>query len=376
MLEDKFYIWLLNKYDNQESVAKARKTNCLTVCKYEGDLDIHFEKDLCRTIIEKLSYSTEDEKHKRPPRHKIPINGNIRNGTATLKQAVKLYVDFRKNKKDGIIIENPPKVKKDRTITKINNHSNWPKWELPIEDEIYQLAKITTRYIRFLNPDIIGAIIENNVKYYEEWRKLLLLHNINPDLYLWELSPCCFPGIRRYAGSKEIAHFRKQTEMNKSEIPNALKLDDNDFPKQIWSFIFRGKQFNKSGPDDYALAHLFDHKESKNRMEDELEFTNGNDYSRPYFGLYTCPTNTVYIPNSLLKPTDFNSILRRLLFKKAESLYKDYCNILPPFIKIPNFDNEKWNIENFQWSECVGTIDNINLFLEYRNNYMKEFIKE
>jgi len=375
MLEDEFYSWLLKKYNNQEGVAKSRKTNCLTVCKYEGDLDIHFEKDSCHTVIDKLSYSIEDESHKRQPRHKIPINGNIRNGSATLKQAVKLYVDFRKSKKDDIIIENPPIVKKDRVITKTNNHSNWSKWELPTEDEIYQLAKIMTRYIRFLNPDIIKAIVENNEDHYEEWRKLLLLHNINPDLYLWELSPCCFPGIRRYAGKKEIAYFGKQTKMNTSEIPNALKLDDNDFPKQIWSFIFRGKRFSKSGPDAYSLAHLFDHKKSKNRMKDELEFINGNDYLEPYFGLYTCPTNTVYIPNSLLKPTDFNSTLRKLLFKKAEALYKDYCNILPPFIKIPNFDNEKWYIKNFQWNECVGTIDNINLFLEYRNSYMETIIR-
>jgi len=370
MLENEFYNWLLEKYNHQEGVAKARKTNCLTVCKYEGDLDIHFEKDSCRTIIDKLSYSTEDESHNRPPRHKIPINGNIRNGTATLKQAIKLYVDFKRNRKDGEPLGGDMSIKKNR------NQSNWPIWELPTEEEIYQLAKITTKYIRFLNPDIIKAIVENNEEHYEEWRKLLTLHNINPDLYLWKLSPCCFPGIRRYAGGKEIAYFRKQTEMNKSEIQNALKLDDNSFPKQIWSFIFRGKKFGNFGPDAYSLAHLFDHKESKNRMKDELEYINGNDNTKSYFGLYTCPSNTVYIPNSLLKPTDFNSTLRKLLFRKAESLYKDYCNILPPFIKISNFENEKWNIENFLWSECVGTIDNINLFLDYRNSYLEEIVRK
>jgi hypothetical protein len=322
-----------------------------------------------------LTYTADDERHNRQANHKIPINGNIRNGTATLKQAVRLYVEFKINMKSGITISKQTTLNKKRHLIKTNNQSNWPTWELPTEDEIYHLAQITTKYIRFLDPKIIFAITEDNKNHYDEYRDLLFKNNVNPDLYLWEMSPCCFPGIRRYAGSKEIAYFRKRIEMKKNEISNALKLDDNDFPKQIWSFIFRAKQFGKFGPDAYSLAHLFDHKESKNRMEEELEFTNENNYSEPYYGLYTCPSNTIYIPNSLLKPTDFNLILRRLLFQKAESLYKDYCNILPPFIKVPKYENEKWNINNFKWGECVGNINNINIFLNYRNNFMKSFIQ-
>jgi hypothetical protein len=212
------------------------------------------------------------------------------------------------------------------------------------------------------------------MKHYKEWRDLLSSHKINPNLYLWEKSPCCFPGIRRNAGKKEIAYFKKQIEMNKNEIPNALDLDDNDYPKQIWSFIFEGKRFGKSGPDGYSLAHLLDHKEKKNRMKNELEFSDEDNYSEAYFGLYTCPTNTVYIPNSLIKPTDFNVTLRKLLFQKAESLYKDFCNILPPSIRIPNQENDKWSIENFQWGDCVGTLGNIDDFLNYRGNKMEELM--
>jgi hypothetical protein len=378
MLEDQFFTWLLKKYDNK-GTANSRKTNCLTVCRYEGDLDVHYAKDLCRTIIEKLSYSTDDQNHNRPPKHKIPINGIIRTGTATLKQAVKLYVEFKNEIKNGF--SRPTKaaksvVKRNTVTARTNSQSNWPKWELPAEEEIYQLAQIATKYIKFLNPAIIKKITEDNIEHYEEWRNFLQKNNINPDLYLWELSPCCFPGVRRYAGSKEIAYFRKQTKMERNEIPNALQLDNNDFPKQIWSFIFRGKSFGKFGPDDYSLAHLFDHKESKNRMGEELEFINKENNFEAYFGLYTCPSNTVYIPTSLLKPTDFNLTLRRLLFQKAESLYQDYCNILPPFMKIPKPINEKWNINNFQWGNCVGALNNISIFITYRNNFMKELMEK
>jgi hypothetical protein len=380
MLENEFYKWLLKRFKNDKGkTASSRKSNCLRIEEFEGNLDKHYEDDNCHSIIEKLSYSTDDEKHKRPTKHRIPIDGNKRTGTATFKQAIKLYIKFKNETKNGSSLpfqSNKPIHKKNAIIKSINKQLNWPKWELPTEDEIFKLAQITTKYIRFLNPIIIEKITENNIENYEEWRNFLTSKNINPELYLWELSPCCFPGIRRYAGSKEIAYFRKQTEMEKHEIPNALKLDDNDFPKQIWSFIFRGKQFGKSGPDNYSLAHLFDHKESKNRMEEELEFTNNENINTAYFGLYTCPSNTVYIPTSLLKPTDFNLTLRRLLFQKAESLYKNCCNMLPQFIKIPKAENDKWDINNFEWGNCVGTLDNINLFITYRKNIMNKLMGE
>jgi hypothetical protein len=371
MLENDFYNWLINRFNNDdEKTANSRMSNCLRVEEFEGNLDEQYENDKCRALIEKLSYSTDDERNNCPPNHEIPIDGNIRNGTATLKSAVKLYVDFR----NGV----PPN--KNQTInsknrTKTKKKSNWPTWELPSDEETYQLAQVVTKYIRFLNPDIIKAITDNNMKHYDEWRYLLSINEVDPDLYLWESSPCCFPGIRRHAGNKEISFFRNRTDMNNSEIPNALKLDDNDYPKQIWSFIFEGKKFGKSGPDAYSLAHLFDHKDAKNnRMKDELEHINGNN-SKTYFGLYTCPTNTAYIPNSLIRPTDFDSTLRILLFQKAESLYKGYCNILPPSIKIPNSEKNRWNIENFQWGDCVGTLENINDFLNFRGNKMKELMK-
>jgi len=262
-------------------------------------------------------------------------------------------------------------LENDIRISISNSQTDWPAWEIASDEENYQLAKITVKYIRFLLPSIVQAITLNNNLHYEKWCKILLNNGVNSDLYLWKSSPCCFPGIRRYAGSKEIASFRKHVKMEK--VPNALKLDDNDFPKQIWSFVFRGKVFNKFGPTGYSLAHLSDHKEYNNRMEKELEFIAGHEYSSPYYGLYTCPTNTVFIPNSLIKPTDFNTKLRILLFQKAESLYKDYCNILPPYIKIPKVIDERWDIKNFEWADCVGTMDNIVSFFQYRDNFMKQF---
>ena len=136
-----------------------------------------------------------------------------------------------------------------------------------------------------------------------------------------------------------------------------------------------GKPFGKFGPDHYSLAHLFDHKKANNRTREELKFDDNYDFSEAFYGLYTCPTNTVYIPTALLKPTDFNLKLRLLLFQKAEDLYKNCCNILPTFVKVPEAENEKWNIHNFQWSECVGTVDHMDKFFDYRKDIMKNLIE-
>jgi hypothetical protein len=372
--ENEFHEWLSYKYgdgEDQKGTINSRKANYSTVCKYEGDLEDHFLKNGCQTLLARLTYTAEDKRHNRKQKHKIPITGDIKNGTATYKSVVNLYIKFRKDMENGTVPP-PPLVREPRTGRK--GPSNWPEWEMPEDEEMYQLARTAIKYVRFLKPEIIEAVTEDNLNHYDEWRDLLKINNIDPDLYLWELSPCCFPGIRRHEGAKEIAYVRKQGKID--GIPNALKLDDNDFPKQIWSFVFTGKQFSKSGPVGYSLAHLVDHKKEKNRIEKELKFTGEENYPQPpYYGLYTCPSNAIYILNSLLRPTDFNSTLRRLLFQKAESLYKDCCNILPPFIKIPEPENEKWNIQNFEWGECVGNMDNISTFLTFRNKKMSKFIQ-
>jgi hypothetical protein len=371
MLEHEFYQWLL-KYRGEARTANARRANCLRIEKYEGDLDDHYGLDNCASLLQKLIYSTDDQKNKRPAKHCIPVNGDIRNGTATLKSALSLYVSFRNGNNE--VLRERSNVQREIKITIKKPIGKWPEWVLPSDEELYQLAQVATKYIRFLNPEIVGAIAEDNAKHQKEWSDKLESRSVNTSLYLWEGSSCCFPGIRRYAGSKEISYFTKHTQIDIKDIPNAIKLDGNDFPKQIWSFVFRGQQFNKYGPKNYSLAHLIDHKESNNRMNEEVVFANENKYVEPFYGLYTCPSNTVYIPNSLIKPTDFNLKLRKLLFLKAEELYTNSCNILPPLITIPKNSDSIWNIDRFTWGECVGTTQYLDSFLAYRYKMMNKLL--
>ena len=96
MEAEKFKNWLEFNGKPRNTI-QNRISNCRNVENHEGDLDQHFIKDYGLSLLEKLSYSTSDERNNSPAKHKIPIDGNMRNGSATLKQAVNLYMSFRKD---------------------------------------------------------------------------------------------------------------------------------------------------------------------------------------------------------------------------------------------------------------------------------------
>ena len=213
------------------------------------------------------------------------------------------------------------------------------------------------------DPSLYGAIREQ----IEELAK----RGIDPLAYLWPGSACAFPGVRRYAGSSEIAVFRKRAQ---GSIEDALALDDNDYPKQIWSFVLTGKKFPKHEPKGYALAHLADHKVHKNRAEADFRVVDGADKADLH-GLYTSPTNTAYLPVATIRPTDFNLLLRNLLKRRAADLYGGFCAPLPPWLEIRPAVNSDWNLDLFEWPEPVGDPAWVRAFLEFRREKMEELFR-
>ena len=97
MRKRRFETWLKTERKPQPAAGTiaSRINNCERIEKFEGDLDDHFDADGLRRLMERLTYSTEDEQYRRKPKHNVPINGNIHNGSATLKSAVNLYRKFR-----------------------------------------------------------------------------------------------------------------------------------------------------------------------------------------------------------------------------------------------------------------------------------------
>ena len=96
MLVANFQQYLRDVKRMSERTIGSRSANCKRAERYEGDLDRHFDNDQCQSLLWRLTYSTDDQDRKRTPKHNIPIDGNVRTGSATLKQAVSLYVQFRR----------------------------------------------------------------------------------------------------------------------------------------------------------------------------------------------------------------------------------------------------------------------------------------
>ena len=96
MLATDFQQYLRDVRRLSERSMGSRLSNRRRVERYEGDLDEHFESDQCQNLLWQLTYSTDDQDRNRTPKHRIPIDGDVRTGSATLKQAVALYVQFRR----------------------------------------------------------------------------------------------------------------------------------------------------------------------------------------------------------------------------------------------------------------------------------------
>ncbi len=386
MRAEQFEAWLRDCYvgpQGQPQIAatiRSRLSNCRTVENYEGDLDDHYASDGMAGLEARLTYSTEDERQERPVRHPVPIDGDLRTGTATLKSAVcTLYKQFCQAWPQGTSQPAPqpelapgpkiPAIRKKRAAVP------WPVWPQPNEAEVLQLARIAMRYVRFLHPDIVAAIVDDNERHREKWRAGLAARDIQPDAYLWERSPCAFPGVRRYAGSREIAIYRGHLIGEEAKFPQALRLDDNDIPKHVWSFALCSAKFQKHGPPEYALAHLADHKRHGNRFESDFDLTDAPDCTN-LFGLYSCPTNTAYIPSSMIKPTDFGGPMRNLLLRRAQALYGKDCNLTPNWLRVPPASSVDWELDAFEWAAPVGGIEGIASFLEFRDGELQRLLGE
>lgn len=251
----------------------------------------------------------------------------------------------------------------------------WATWPQPNEEALLALARVMVPFVRFLDPGIVQAVVEDNRRMAPVWSGQLEAVGIEPAIYLWEGSPCAFPGVRRYSGSAEIAAFRKRAR-REDPPPHCLTVDDNDYPKHMWAFVFTGKPFRKRGPRGYQLAHLFDHQEYGNRWCVELDGARrGNELPILPYGLFTSAANAVFVPSAFLRPTDFSPKLRSLIQRRAFHLYENCCCLVPPPLKGKPCDDRAWALDNFQWSAPVGGMGNVPHFLKFRGERMRTLIE-
>lgn len=102
MRKEEFTQWLRGVKKLGEGTISSRVSNVLRVNRVEGDLDKHYQENKCKILLNKFEYSKLDYYEKKLLKHNIVINGDPVTGTATLKRAVKLYLEFCSSTNKGI----------------------------------------------------------------------------------------------------------------------------------------------------------------------------------------------------------------------------------------------------------------------------------
>lgn len=94
---DEFRIWLEKTGRNSVS---SRITECRRVERdLKVDLDREYQKDQMKHLISLFEYSRDDMNAGLEPRHGMKIKGDLCNNTATYKNALKLYLEYKKGTK-------------------------------------------------------------------------------------------------------------------------------------------------------------------------------------------------------------------------------------------------------------------------------------
>ena len=93
MKEEQFRKWLLEQ-GYQEKVVQSRVANVRKIEEIYPDLDSRIEDGSITNLLSVFTYNASDRKHNREPLHKIQIDGDQYNGTATYKNALSRYITF------------------------------------------------------------------------------------------------------------------------------------------------------------------------------------------------------------------------------------------------------------------------------------------
>ena len=88
MQEAQFEGWLRDERKQNPRTIRSRISNCKRVERFEGDLDGHWDADRLGGLAIRLVYSMKDERDGGRPKHRVPIDGNVYKGTATLRNSV------------------------------------------------------------------------------------------------------------------------------------------------------------------------------------------------------------------------------------------------------------------------------------------------
>ena len=223
-----------------------------------------------------------------------------------------------------------------------------------------EVATAIAEVAYFISPKVARRIADLNFAWQTEFEENFG-SKVHTPHYFYSSSACVFPGVRRHSSEAD----RKLKKFLYHEAANAI-LDDNTFPRQLWSFLCTGKKYSgqnwkKSGLGQFELAHVLPHK--------AYEMTGVNEWfvTRPAIdglhGLFTCAANIILLPKGMARPTDGTAGIRLAVFKRYFDLYGEIYAGGFGGIRLPDrltwLDGLHWNdpIEPQDWELRIAELD-------------------
>jgi len=230
-----------------------------------------------------------------------------------------------------------------------------------------ELAILMGSVSHHLHPDIAKYISKANLEFREEFQEYSP-KGLDVHEFLFENSDCVFPGSRR-----NINKEAKKAKWKNNVHEDGTILNDNTFPRHLWSFLVCSKSYSNrswidTGLNAFELAHVFSHKIDETNLE-KKSFMRFDEDRKPY-SLFTSASNVVLIPSGLTKPTDKLESVKLCYYQRHIDLYgENFCH-MSGFKKelVPDW------YDDIEWIEPVLPEDwknKIDLLLEYRSNYLR-----
>ncbi|HDM8170192.1 TPA: hypothetical protein P0E23_002812 [Vibrio harveyi] len=178
-----------------------------------------------------------------------------------------------------------------------------------------EICQILAQLAFHIHPKVVERIQRKNQEEFRYFRELFD-GKIDVNDYLFDGSACVFPGVKRYVSGQG-----KKRAFNPEY---SAIIDDNTFPRHLWCFLENGRTYNgpswqKSGLNQFELAHIFTHKSSELDLERAF-FDTVNDDLRP-FGDFSCAGNITLLPKGTVRPTDNSPAIKAVFYQRFISLY-------------------------------------------------------
>jgi len=229
-----------------------------------------------------------------------------------------------------------------------------------LEEVEQEVATAIAKSAYFMSPKVVQRIAELNNAWRVEFEqnygtKICVSH------YFYLGSACVFPGVRRHSSEAD----RNLKLHLYHGAANAI-IDDNTFPRHLWSFLCTGKKYagqnwKASGLGQFELAHVLPHKTYE--INGVKEWFNSIPDQDGLHSLFTSAANIILLPKGMARPTDGTAGIRMAVLKRYFDLYGEtyaggFGGIKMPD-RLPWVEQLKWNnpIEPPDWEWRIAELD-------------------